>query len=211
MPPSRVWRSSRVPRYHVFGNHDTDQMNKLDYMKRITNTGIAAGATYYSFNQGGVHFIVLDAGFKTDEATAIRAYRTNPVRATTGPTPTFPPKKSIGSRPTCQPTSCRSSCSAISSSPWPRRVDQLFDPAVIRRRQVRFNAQGRSGTTTRWGRYDGDINQVDGMDHRATGPTLPATTATSCRWPDVNDGKKCSSGHRRRWRHEKTCDQRTTP
>ncbi len=54
------------PRYHVFGNHDTDQMSKLDYMKRITNTGISAGATYYSFNQGGVHFVVLDAGYKSD-------------------------------------------------------------------------------------------------------------------------------------------------
>ena len=54
------------PRYHVFGNHDTDQMSKADYQTHITNTGIAAGATYYSFNQGGVHFVVLDAGFKAD-------------------------------------------------------------------------------------------------------------------------------------------------
>jgi alkaline phosphatase len=54
------------PRYHVFGNHDTDQMSKQDYQARITNTGIPAGATYYSFNHGGVHFVVLDAGFKAD-------------------------------------------------------------------------------------------------------------------------------------------------
>jgi predicted phosphodiesterase len=54
------------PRYHVFGNHDTDQMSKDDYLSHITNTGIPAGATYYSFNQGGVHFVVLDAGFKAD-------------------------------------------------------------------------------------------------------------------------------------------------
>ena len=56
------------PRYHVFGNHDTDQMSKQDYLKRLTNSGIAPGATYYSFNQGGVHFVVLDAGFKANGA-----------------------------------------------------------------------------------------------------------------------------------------------
>ena len=54
------------PRYHVFGNHDTDQMSKADYQARITNTGVPAGATYYSFDHGGVHFVVLDAGFKAD-------------------------------------------------------------------------------------------------------------------------------------------------
>ena len=54
------------PRYHVFGNHDTDQLSKQDYLAQVTNTGIAAGASYYSFNQGGVHFIVLDASFKAD-------------------------------------------------------------------------------------------------------------------------------------------------
>ena len=54
------------PRYHVFGNHDTDQMSKADYQAHITNTGIPAGATYFSFNQGGVHFVLLDGGFKAD-------------------------------------------------------------------------------------------------------------------------------------------------
>lgn len=54
------------PRYHVFGNHDTDQLSKADYLAHVSNTGIPAGATYYSFNHGGVHFVVLDAGFKAD-------------------------------------------------------------------------------------------------------------------------------------------------
>jgi hypothetical protein len=54
------------PRYHVFGNHDTDQMSKEDYLSHITNSGTPAGSTYFSFNQGGVHFIVLDAGFKAN-------------------------------------------------------------------------------------------------------------------------------------------------
>jgi len=54
------------PRYHVFGNHDTDQMSKPDFQTHITNTGVQGGSTYFSFNQGGVHFVVLDAGFKAD-------------------------------------------------------------------------------------------------------------------------------------------------
>ena len=54
------------PRYHVFGNHDTDQASKEDVQTKLINTGIPAGQTYYSFNKGNVHFIVLDAGFKSD-------------------------------------------------------------------------------------------------------------------------------------------------
>jgi hypothetical protein len=56
------------PRYHVFGNHDTDQCTKADYLSVVTNTGIStpAGGAWYSFNAGGVHFIVLDASFKSD-------------------------------------------------------------------------------------------------------------------------------------------------
>jgi alkaline phosphatase len=54
------------PRYHVFGNHDTDLMSKDDYLTQISNNGIAGQASYYSWKAGGVHFIVLDADFKTD-------------------------------------------------------------------------------------------------------------------------------------------------
>jgi alkaline phosphatase len=54
------------PRYHVIGNHDNDQASKEDFLSKATNTGIAAGATYFSFNRGGIHFVVLDAGFKSD-------------------------------------------------------------------------------------------------------------------------------------------------
>jgi len=56
------------PRYHVFGNHDTDQLSKQDYLAHITNTGIPAGASYFSFNHGGVHFVLLDAGFKANNS-----------------------------------------------------------------------------------------------------------------------------------------------
>lgn len=54
------------PRYHVFGNHDTDQMSKNDYQTKVSNTSIPPGATYYSWNAQGVHFIILDASFKAD-------------------------------------------------------------------------------------------------------------------------------------------------
>jgi predicted phosphodiesterase len=56
------------PRYHVFGNHDTDQLSKAD-VKAIAQDsvkGLPAGQYYFSFDQGGIHFIVLDAGYKAD-------------------------------------------------------------------------------------------------------------------------------------------------
>ncbi len=56
------------PRYHVFGNHDTDQLSKEDVKAKAPDSvsGLPAGRYYFSFNQGGVHFIVLDAGYKAD-------------------------------------------------------------------------------------------------------------------------------------------------
>jgi len=57
------------PRYHVFGNHDTDQASKADFLSIAKNTDIAPGASYYSFEKGGVHFIVLDSSFRADGAS----------------------------------------------------------------------------------------------------------------------------------------------
>jgi alkaline phosphatase len=54
------------PRYHVFGNHDTDQLSKDQVQSVLLNTGIEAGKTWYSFDQGGVHCVVIDASYKTD-------------------------------------------------------------------------------------------------------------------------------------------------
>jgi len=56
------------PRYHVVGNHDTDQLSKEDVAAKVLNGGVPAskGNPYYSFDQGGVHFVVLDAGHKAD-------------------------------------------------------------------------------------------------------------------------------------------------
>jgi alkaline phosphatase len=51
------------PRYHVNGNHDNDYLGKDDFRAHVTDTGIAGGASYYSFDRNGIHFIVLDANF----------------------------------------------------------------------------------------------------------------------------------------------------
>jgi hypothetical protein len=58
------------PRYHVVGNHDTDQLAKEDVAARILNGNAPAAKdkAYYSFDQGGIHVIVLDAGYKADGA-----------------------------------------------------------------------------------------------------------------------------------------------
>ena len=52
--------------YHVLGNHDMDNLSKAQVLARITNTGIAAGRSYYAFSCGGVRFIVTDANFLRD-------------------------------------------------------------------------------------------------------------------------------------------------
>ncbi|HWR12687.1 MAG TPA: metallophosphoesterase [Rectinemataceae bacterium] len=59
----------RGPRYHVFGNHDTDQAAKADFLSIVKNTDTASGASYYSFDRGGVHFIVMDSSFRANGAS----------------------------------------------------------------------------------------------------------------------------------------------
>lgn len=54
------------PTYHVLGNHDMDNLSKSQFVAHVTNTGIAPGRSYYSFNRGGLHFIVLDATYDKD-------------------------------------------------------------------------------------------------------------------------------------------------
>ncbi len=54
------------PRYHVLGNHDMDCISKSQFHARTANTGIPAGASYYSFDCKGVHFIALDANYTSD-------------------------------------------------------------------------------------------------------------------------------------------------
>jgi alkaline phosphatase len=51
------------PRFHCIGNHDVDSITKKQFLANITNTGISKEKNYYSFDQKGFHFVVLDANF----------------------------------------------------------------------------------------------------------------------------------------------------
>lgn len=51
------------PKYHVLGNHDMDSISKDQFLSKINNTGFPQAQAYYSFNAGGIHFIVLDANY----------------------------------------------------------------------------------------------------------------------------------------------------
>lgn len=54
------------PAYHVLGNHDQDSLSKARFLTNVENTGIDSGRSYYSFDSHGVHFVVLDANYKSD-------------------------------------------------------------------------------------------------------------------------------------------------
>ncbi len=52
-----------VPRHFVLGNHCVDTLTKAEFLK---GCGLRAEPTYYSFDLGGYHFVVLDADFLED-------------------------------------------------------------------------------------------------------------------------------------------------
>ena len=54
----KVWQQYRGPKHHVLGNHDMDSSTKA-----VTTDFWEMEAPYYSFDQGGYHFIILDANF----------------------------------------------------------------------------------------------------------------------------------------------------
>jgi alkaline phosphatase len=62
-----IYADFKGPRYHVLGNHEFDNLSRSDFLGYIRNTDIPAGDTYYSFNQKGVHFVVLDADYTVVE------------------------------------------------------------------------------------------------------------------------------------------------
>ena len=51
------------PRYHVAGNHDFDCITPEEFFSRTPNDGIVTKTGWYSFERGGVKFIVLNACF----------------------------------------------------------------------------------------------------------------------------------------------------
>lgn len=62
----QAFKQFNGPRYHVLGNHDMDSISKAQFLSKVTNTGIPANASYYSFDAKGIHCIVLDANYKAD-------------------------------------------------------------------------------------------------------------------------------------------------
>jgi hypothetical protein len=49
------------------GNHEFDDLKRSELLPRLNNTGVPASKTYYSFNQNGIHGIVLDANYTVSE------------------------------------------------------------------------------------------------------------------------------------------------
>jgi len=56
------------PTYHVLGNHDADNISKTQFLANIRNTDIPPDKKFYSFDKKGVHFVVLDANYRSDGA-----------------------------------------------------------------------------------------------------------------------------------------------
>jgi predicted MPP superfamily phosphohydrolase len=63
-----VFRKFDGPTYHVLGNHDVDSISKVQFLANIENTGINPSKSHYSFDFSDVHFVVLDANYKSDGA-----------------------------------------------------------------------------------------------------------------------------------------------
>ena len=58
----RIFAETKAPRHYVFGNHCVGTLTKAEFR---AHTG-AAQKSYYSFDEGGVHFVILDACFRSD-------------------------------------------------------------------------------------------------------------------------------------------------
>ena len=57
------------PAYHVIGNHDLYNLDKAQYLDIL-----GMDATYYSFDVGGYHFIVLDVQYAEDGSDLAHTY-----------------------------------------------------------------------------------------------------------------------------------------
>jgi DNA repair exonuclease SbcCD nuclease subunit len=63
-----VFQKFNGPTYHALGNHDLDSLSKVQFLANVENTGIAKDRSYYSFDQGWLHVVVLDPNFNPDES-----------------------------------------------------------------------------------------------------------------------------------------------
>jgi len=64
----KIFQRFGGPTYHVLGNHDVDSISKTQFLAQIENTNISPDRTYYSFDFNGLHFVVLDANYRSDGA-----------------------------------------------------------------------------------------------------------------------------------------------
>ena len=58
-----VFSGFKGPRYHVAGNHDFDCLTTEEFFSRVPNDGKVSKTGYYTFEKGGVTFIVMNACF----------------------------------------------------------------------------------------------------------------------------------------------------
>jgi alkaline phosphatase len=58
---NRAFSAVSRDRYYVLGNHCVDTLTKDEFL-----SGVEQAKSYYSFDRGGFHFIVLDACFRSD-------------------------------------------------------------------------------------------------------------------------------------------------
>ncbi|MEZ2440227.1 metallophosphoesterase [Chitinophaga sp. RCC_12] len=63
------WNRFSGPKYHVLGNHDMDVCDKATIMKLW-----GMEKPYYSFDQGGYHFVVMDRNFLLKEDKTLEDY-----------------------------------------------------------------------------------------------------------------------------------------
>lgn len=58
---AKAFEAVSADRHHVLGNHCVDTLTKDEFPG-----GVGQARAYYSFDRGGVHFVVLDACFRSD-------------------------------------------------------------------------------------------------------------------------------------------------
>lgn len=58
---SQVFNTIPGPKHYVLGNHCVDTLTKEEFL-----SGVGKKESFYSFDQGGFHFIVLDSCFRSD-------------------------------------------------------------------------------------------------------------------------------------------------
>ena len=63
----KIFQKFKRPTYHVLGNHDMHSISKEQFLTNIENTSISPSKSYYSFDFNGVHFVVLDANYSSDD------------------------------------------------------------------------------------------------------------------------------------------------